>query len=139
MKHREQVSHIMTSEPLTVNTTQTLSEARKVFIEEGIHHLPVVSGKQLLGILSYTDVLRIDSGELYKQSPEQSDAMLDSLSSIEAVMTKDPTAIKHDDTVRDAAEILAQGKFHSLPVLENDELVGIVTSTDLMKYFLDQY
>lgn len=139
MKQREHVSQIMTTEPITLNTTQNLSEARQIFIEKGIHHLPVVTGKRLIGILSYTDVLRIDSGELYKQSPEQSDAMLDSLSSIEAVMTKDPTAIKHDDTVRDAAEILAQGNFHSLPVIENDELTGIITSTDLMKYFLSQY
>jgi CBS domain-containing protein len=47
--------------------------------------------------------------------------------------------LPHDGNVRQAAEILAEGGFHSLPVVSGGKLVGIVTSTDLIKYLLSQF
>ena len=55
---------------------------------------------------------------------------------IEQVMTKDVLTIQHKDTVYDAALLLSENEFHALPVMDEDELVGIVTTTDLIKFLL---
>lgn len=65
-------------------------------------------------------------------------ALFDGLN-IEQVMTKDVKVVQKDDTIYDVAIILSKNEFHSLPVLENEKLVGIVTTTDLIKYLVDQY
>lgn len=54
-------------------------------------------------------------------------------------MTKDVKVVQKNDTIYDVATILSKNEFHSLPVLENEKLVGIVTTTDLIKYLVDQY
>lgn len=58
---------------------------------------------------------------------------------LEQAMQKDPVTLLHDGFVRHAAEILVDGDFHSLPVVSSGKLVGIVTSTDLIKYQLSQF
>ena len=54
-------------------------------------------------------------------------------------MAKVPLSISPDTTIKEAAEILAGQTFHSLPVTENGSLVGMLTTTDLLKYLLEQY
>ena len=54
-------------------------------------------------------------------------------------MAKNPVGVSPDQTVRDVTEILSKQSFHSLPVVENGELKGVITTTDLLKYFLEQY
>ena len=55
-------------------------------------------------------------------------------------VTKEPTTVNSNQNVKDAAEILADGNFHALPVVDDEgNLVGMVTSADLIKYLLDQY
>ena len=58
---------------------------------------------------------------------------------IEQVMTKNPVSVSPDKTVREVTELLDKQSFHSVPVTENGELKGVVTTTDLLKYFLEQY
>ena len=102
------------------------------------HHVPVVSGEKLVGMISATDMVRL-SLAIYGVDERAVDAMLDSQHTIESVMTKELTTIKAKDTVRTAAEVLGEGKFHSLPVVDGDKLVGLVTSTDVIRYLLAQY
>ncbi len=65
--------------------------------------------------------------------------MLDHTYKLADVMKKDPTTISVSGTVRDAAQILANADFHSLPVVDGRKLVGLVTSTDLIRYLVEQY
>jgi CBS domain-containing protein len=65
-------------------------------------------------------------------------AMYDNLN-IEQVMTKDVKVVQKSDTIYEVATILSKNEFHSLPVVEEEKLVGIVTTTDLIKYLVDQY
>jgi len=65
-------------------------------------------------------------------------AMYDNLS-IEQVMTKDVTTVDQGDTILDVATILSKNEFHALPVTSDGSLVGIVTTTDLVKFLIDQY
>ncbi|MCA9653319.1 MAG: CBS domain-containing protein [Myxococcales bacterium] len=139
MKHKEPVHKIMATDPLTVHEKQSVSEIHHLMVERRIHHVPVVSGKRLIGLISATDLMRVSFGDVNKQDPRTVDALLDTYT-IRDVMQEDILTVKPSDTVRTAAEHLARGDFHSLPVVgDDDELVGLVTSTDLIKYLLDQY
>jgi CBS domain-containing protein len=54
-------------------------------------------------------------------------------------MAKDVVSVTSKTTIQEVAEFLSKKEFHALPVVENDELVGIVTTTDLITYLLEQY
>ena len=54
-------------------------------------------------------------------------------------MAKTPLTVAADTSIKEVAEILAKQSFHSIPVVENGKLVGLVTTTDLIKYLLEQY
>ncbi|MCL4792728.1 MAG: CBS domain-containing protein [Gammaproteobacteria bacterium] len=139
MKQNEPVSKIMSSNLKTIHTGQKLSEVRRLLTENPFDHVPVVSGDKLVGILSSADLMRLtfDAGNT---DPRSMDAVLDSQFTIEGTMTKDPVTIRGGDTIREAAELLVKSARHSLPVLtESGKLVGIVTSTDLINYLLEQY
>jgi CBS domain protein len=138
MKHRVPVSQIMTKDVVKLTTKNTLFDAEKLFKEHNIRHLPVVSGNQLIGILSYSDLLRISFSEL-SDNEEKVDTTVYNAYTIEQVMAKNPVGVSPDQTVRDVTEILAKQSFHSLPVVEKGELKGVITTTDLLKYFLEQY
>ena len=127
----------MTANPMTVNITNKVSEVVDIFQSNNLHHLPVVSGTDLLGIISKSDIDKISfvsSG----QDPKANMAVYDSLN-IEQVMTSQVESVQAEDQIRDAAELLANGNYHALPVLEGKELKGIITSTDIIKYLLEQY
>lgn len=137
MKKRTPVSKIMSTDILSVNLTQSLREVDTVIRDEHIRHVPVVSGDQVIGMLSKTDLQKISFVNTV-DGDGLTTAMYDSLS-IEQVMTKDVTTVKQDDTILDVATILSKNEFHALPVTDAGKLVGIVTTTDLVKFLIDQY
>ncbi|PHS08583.1 MAG: hypothetical protein COA88_06360 [Kordia sp.] len=59
--------------------------------------------------------------------------------SLQQVMVKNVVTVNSSDNIYDVAKILAKENFHALPVEENGKLVGIVTTTDLINYLLEQY
>jgi len=139
MKRNEPIKTIMSPDVTTVNVTHKLSEVRRLMSEQGIHHVPVVSGRKLVGMLSATDMVRL-SYSAYGTDERAVDAMLDHEFSVEKVMQTDLVTIKTSESVREAARILRAGQFHSLPVVDEEHaLAGIVTSTDLIRYLYDQY
>ena len=137
MKKRTPVSKIMTAQPITVNETNNISDVAQIFKERNIHHIPVVSGSELIGMISKTDIDRI-SFVTGNQDEKANTQIYDSLS-IDQVMTKNVESVDTADTIKEAAELLARGSYHALPVLEDGSLQGIVTSTDIINYLLEQY
>ncbi|MHA1565781.1 MAG: CBS domain-containing protein [Alphaproteobacteria bacterium] len=139
MRHNEPVRHIMSSEVMTVHTAQKVSEAYRLLTENNNHHLPVVSGKKLMGLISSTDMMKLSLDAYGTPDPVNAE-YFDSQFSIEGVMSTGVNTVKDNDPIRSAAELLSDGTRHSLPVVNGDgELVGIVTTTDLVKYLLAQY
>ncbi|MEZ4753529.1 MAG: CBS domain-containing protein [Bdellovibrionota bacterium] len=139
MKKNVPVKSIATTSLMTVHIAQKLSEVRKIIKENDIHHVPVVSGEKLVGLISASDLLSLTFDESHIDE-RSLDAMLDHQFTIESVMQKDLTTIEASNPIRNAAEILSEGRFHSLPVVNEDgTLYGIVTSTDLIRYLLEQY
>lgn len=139
MKKREPVSSIMTSNLITLNHTDDLETAERLFKENKIRHIPVVSGKEIIGMLSLTDLLRISFVDATIENDTTVDTMVNSMFTIEQVMAKNIVSVGSDTTIKEAAEILSTNGFHALPVVDNNALTGIVTSTDLIEHLLDQY
>ncbi len=138
MKKREPVSHIMSKDLYTLNLTDTLYKAEELLQEKKVRHIPVVSGDKLIGIISLTDILRISYGSNFTDGEKVDNAIFDMLT-LDQVMHHKPKSVSSTTTIKEVAEILSKEEFHALPVVDNEKLVGIVTTTDVIKYLLDQY
>jgi len=118
------VLRVMTENPATVSPGSSADMVRQQLESGGLHHLPVVDDGRVVGIVSASDLMK-----LY---------LLDGSAALRAatvaqIMEKDPVVIDSTATMRQAAEMLAGGGFHALPVVdENHMLVGILTSSDLI-------
>lgn len=130
------VSVIMTKNVITLSKSDDLMTAEKLFKENKIRHIPVVEDKKIIGMLSYTDLLRISFADAIDDDEEHVDAVVYNMFTIEQVMAKQLVSVPVDATVREVAEILSKREFHALPVVDNGELKGIVTTTDLVDYLL---
>lgn len=139
MKKNESISKIMSSDLTTIDHTEPVSKARRLLETGDRHHLPVVHGEELVGILSSNDVLRVTFGDFGNQDGRSLDAILDHTYKLSDLANNEPVSIQVTATVRDAARLLANNNFHSLPVVDGKKLVGLVTSTDLIQYLVDQY
>jgi CBS domain-containing protein len=137
MKKRTPISKIMTEDIITVNKTQSIKEVSDIIKDKNIRHVPVVSSEKIIGMLSKVDLQKISFVNTV-DSDDLTTALYDGLN-IEQVMTKDVKVVQKSDTIYEVASILSKNEFHSLPVVEQDKLVGIVTTTDLIKYLVDQY
>jgi CBS domain-containing protein len=139
MKKRAPVSSIMTKEVITVNHTDTLEAAERLFKTHFIRHIPVVTGNKIIGMLSYTDLLRISFADAVVEDSDTIMTQVYNLFTIEHVMAKNIVSVSSETTIKETAEILAKREFHAIPVVDDEKLVGIVTTTDLINYLLEQY
>lgn len=137
MKQRVPVSEIMAKKLVTVPSTSKISDVHQLFIDHNIRHIPVTEGVHLLGIISKNDILKIGYSFL-ETNPEAIYAIYDSYS-LQDIMVKNPIVVSPSTSIKEVVELLTKESFHSLPVVEDGNLVGIVTSTDLLKYLLEQY
>ena len=138
MKKREPISHIMTKTVVTANENDDLKTVVEQLKKNAIRHIPIVKGKEVVGIISRTDINRLTFGALFEGQEGADEAILDMLT-ISQVMTSKPKTVSSDTIIRDLAEIFVKEDFHALPVVDNGQLKGIVTTTDVVKYFLEQY
>lgn len=138
MKKREPISHIMTKTVVTANEKDDLKKVVEKLKAHAIRHIPIIKGKEVVGIISRTDINRLTFGALFEGQENADEAILEMLT-ISQVMTSKPKTVSSDTIIRDLAEIFVKEEFHALPVVDNGELKGIVTTTDVMKYLLEQY
>ena len=139
MKQRVPVSTIMTKNVVKLNLTDDLTKAEMLFKKHKIRHMPVVTGNKIVGMLSYTDLLRISFVDAVDDDADVVDVTVYNMFTVEQVMTKKLVYVNLETNIKDVAEILAEREFHALPIVEGDLLVGIVTTTDLIKYLIAQY
>lgn len=139
MKKRIPVSTIMTKNIIAVNRTDDLETAERLFKQHHIRHIPVVSGDIIIGMLSYTDLLRISFADAVHEDETEVDTVVYNMFTIDQVMTKNVVTVNSETTIKDVAEILTKNEFHALPIVDEGQLVGIVTTTDLINYLLEQF
>lgn len=139
MKERILVSTIMTKNVVTVNITDSLTKADELFKEHNIRHIPVVSGKHIIGILSHSDILRIGIPDVSEDGDKVVSTVYD-MYTIEQVMTKNVKTLNQHDFVKTAAQVFTESDFRALPIVDDEEnLVGILSTIDLIKFLLAQF
>jgi CBS domain-containing membrane protein len=132
------ISSIMSTDPITVERSQPLSEVWDVLELNKFHHVPVVDGAKLVGIISSADILRLVY-DVDREDSRMLRTMLDYQFTIDDAMTAELVTLPTGATVHDAAELLSDGAIHSVLVVDGSgDLAGIVTSTDLIRYLRDQ-
>lgn len=139
MKQKVPVSTIMTKNVVKLNLSDDLTKAEMLFKKHHIRHIPVVYSNKIVGMLSYTDLLRISFADAIDDDEDVVDTTVYNMFTVEQVMAKKIVSISPETTIKEAAQILSTKEFHALPVCEGELLVGIVTTTDLIKYLIDQY
>lgn len=135
MPHNNSVSMIMTAPVVTLKKKDSLEHAEYLFKKNKIRHIPVVSGSSVVGMLSYSDLKRLSFVDIYDEN-SNADALIYKMFNINQVMTDNIVTVSASSSIKEAAKIFAENEFHALPVVNNNILVGIVTTTDMIKYLL---
>ena len=130
------VDTIMSRDVVTVRPDAALMEIRGLLHERGFNHLLVTEPDDTLcGVISDRDVLKAVSTFLDTYSEEHRDVKTLSKPASE-IMQPEPITVAPETEIKKAAEILLDNRVSSLPVVEGDELVGIVTGKDLLEYYI---
>ena len=126
------VSQIMKPRVATVEMDDSMAMVRELFLAAPFHHLLVMEGEELVGILSDKDLYKALSPYLGSSSENQRDR--DTLQRrVHQVMTRQPVTVSPEVPVAQACELLLAQGISCLPVLENGQIVGIVTWRDLLQ------
>ncbi len=133
MKNKEPVSQIMTKNVIALDKHAKLPEADKLFKKHKIRHAPVVENDKIVGMLSLTDLSRLSFADNYDDNRSIDDSIY-SMLIVAQIMANNPVSVSSDTIISEVALLLASVEFHALPVVDNAQLVGIVTTTDLLKY-----
>lgn len=128
------VDEIMSRGVVTVSPDTVLMDIRKRLQEGGFHHLLVVEEGELLGVISDRDVLRAISPFLDTYTEEHRDVQTLTQPASE-VMGTDLITVAPDTEINEASNRLLDHGISSLPVVEGNELVGIVTTKDLLNHY----
>jgi CBS domain-containing protein len=129
------VRELMTKNLIKLNLSDSLTKAESLLKTHNIRHLPVVSGDKILGMLSYNDLLRISFADATDDDGDTVETTVYDMFTLEQVMSKQVTYVDASDPIEVAAELFINENFHALPVLENNKLVGILTTTDMIRYY----
>lgn len=130
----------MTRQVITVDINSSLRQAEKLMKQHHIRHTPVMDGEEMAGILSLNDLLRLSFVDAYGYEEEEAvDTALYQMFTVKEVMVSAPKVAKATQPIREVAEIFLKEDFHALPVMAGEKLVGIVTTTDVIRFMLEQF
>jgi acetoin utilization protein AcuB len=128
------VGRRMTAKPITVSPGDTVMRAGHLLKENRFHHLPVVAGEELVGIVTDTDI----RNTTLKEPPVSGEGEVSVKEwKVGEIMTRDVITVSPWDTIEDALVILHRKRFGALPVVDGRKLVGIITKTDILAAFID--
>lgn len=129
------VRQLMTKNLIKLNLSDSLTKAESLLKTNNIRHLPVVSGDKIVGMLSYNDLLRISFADSANDDEGTVETTIYDMFTLEQVMSKQVSYVNASDPIEVAANLFTSKNFHALPVLENNKLVGIITTTDMILYY----
>jgi len=128
------VRDVMSEKIVQISAGDTLSTVEDIMTLGGVRHMPVVRAGKLVGVVSERDLLRASLSNLNEFGTEQRRAFLHVVE-IERVMSSPPVVIGPDDSVEAAALLMAERRIGCLPVVDGERLLGMVTETDILRYF----
>ncbi|MED4161767.1 CBS domain-containing protein, partial [Halalkalibacterium halodurans] len=122
------IEEIMKRNVVTIHEQTTIKEAYQTMIQEKFRHLPVITkSKDVIGIVTDQDI-RDASPSIFHQDEHQEDLQ----KPVSSIMTKDVITVHPLNSVAETARLLYENRISCLPVTEGEQLVGIVTDTDVL-------
>lgn len=122
----------MTKNVVYVSPDQKILDVKHIYEKNKFHHhIPVIENKKLVGMLSLIDFMYHIKGAGLDDGEE-----IYSTLSVKDIMSPNPYTVGPDTAIDDVAEELSKGRFHAIPIVENDTLVGIVSTADIIKHYL---
>jgi acetoin utilization protein AcuB len=132
------IKTIMTTKLITVNPKDKLTAVKEIFDNNKIHHIPVVRYKEIVGIISKSDFLHFLRG--FNRNAEDrfvNEARL-RVYNAEDIMTTGVAMVSSDERINVALEIFLENRFHAIPVVDEGELQGIVTTFDVIRALAEE-
>ena len=129
----KKVKDYMSAPIYVIERNEPIQRARNLMFKYGIGRLPVLDGGKLAGIVTKYDI----TNRLNQAAPEWRRRPIDKVP-IQVVMTEKPITIFPEATMSQAAELMIDNEVSGLPVERDGEIVGMITTRDMMKYFSDQ-
>jgi CBS domain-containing protein len=127
------VKEIMMGSPVTLRPEDTLDLANDIISLGRIRHIPVLDDGRLIGILTERDLMGGAVPAIFGLKPKSKSALLKTYQ-IKDFMKKKVITIGPDTSIKDAARLMLQKKIGYVPVLSDGALVGLVTTTDILRY-----
>ncbi|EEG77153.1 CBS and ACT domain-containing protein [Dethiobacter alkaliphilus] len=128
----------MTKDVITVSPETTVPDALNLMEEKDVRHLPVVEKGRLTGIVSMLDLVRATPSPATSLSIWELNYLLAKLP-VQDIMTKDVISVGPDTPIDDAALLMRTNKIGGLPVVKEEQVVGIVTETDIFSAVLEMF
>ncbi|SHI86301.1 CBS domain-containing protein [Algibacter luteus] len=128
----DSIVHVMTKDVISVTPEQNLLDVKHIYEKKKWHqHIPVLKNEKLVGMVSLVDFMYNIAGaginddhKVYKDLK------------VKDIMTQKPFYLTTKANVEDVAKVLSTQHYHAVPILENDKLVGIVSTADIINYYL---
>jgi CBS domain-containing membrane protein len=127
------VREIMMGNPVTLKPEDTLDLANDIISLGRIRHIPVMNDGRLVGLLSERDLIGTAATTIFGLKQKSKSALLKSFL-IKDVMKKKLITVKPDTPIKDAARLMKVKKIGCVPVVSEGTLVGLVTTTDILRY-----
>lgn len=128
----------MTTDLITVNPADKLTQVKEVFDNNNIHHIPVVRFKELVGIISKSDFNYFLRGFSKNEEDRFINYARLRAYSAEDIMTTGLAKLASDERINVALEVFMTNRFHAIPIIDQGDLVGIVTTFDIIKSLNDE-
>lgn len=126
MQHKALIQDWMTANPATAQEDMSLMGAYYLMQQRDVRRLPVVENGRLIGIVTRSDI--------QQQIPWNQDQMFGLAGRVVGeIMTRDPLTVGPNQTLKDAAALMRTSHVSGLPVVENGQLVGIITESDIFR------
>jgi acetoin utilization protein AcuB len=126
------VSDYMSYKPVFLSPEDTLRKARTLIREHKLRRFPVVDSGKLVGIVTDRDVRQADTSSAVMQERRYAEYILDRIL-VGGIMTPHPITVEPNTPLKEAAKLILENKIGGLPVVKGNDLVGIITETDLLR------
>jgi CBS domain-containing protein len=128
------VSELMTRQVVHIEPDTSIDALHRLFEQHHFHHIPVLEHGKLVGIVSKTDYLKVR--HVLAITWEGLTVVQDIYKDMTAadIMTREPLKVESSDSIGLAADIFRANTLHALPVVDDGELVGIITPHDLLNH-----
>lgn len=133
--HTHKVSDWMTRDVITVEPNTPLPEALALMRKEHIRRLPVMEGGRLVGIVTYGDLREAGPSTATGLSVHEISYLLAKLG-VGKLMTAKPFTVTPYTPLTEAAALMLEHKVGGLPVMDGEQLVGIITESDIFRAFV---